>query len=76
MLIARIEYNNTICGNERMKKEEKFKTVIRIMTALLGIAAVYFVLYGRADHASSGSVERDKKKICVVIDAGHGCADP
>lgn len=59
-----------------MKKEEKFKTVIRIMTALLGIAAVYFVLYGRAEHASSGSVERDKKKICVVIDAGHGGADP
>ncbi len=59
-----------------MKKEEKFKTVIRIMTALLVMVAVYFVLYGRAEHASSGSVERDKKKICVVIDAGHGGADP
>lgn len=42
------------------------------MTALIGIAAVYFVLYGRNEQASSGKVEREKKKICVVIDAGHG----
>lgn len=46
------------------------------MTALIGIAAVYFVLYGRNEQASSGKVEREKKKICVVIDAGHGGADP
>lgn len=46
------------------------------MTALLGIAAVYFVLYGRSEQASSGKVEQEKKKICVVIDAGHGGADP
>lgn len=46
------------------------------MTALIGIAAVYFVLYGRNEQASSGKVEQEKKKICVVIDAGHGGADP
>lgn len=59
-----------------MKREENLKTAIRVMTALIGIAAVYFVLYGRNEQASSGKVERDKKKICVVIDAGHGGADP
>jgi len=76
LLISRIEYNNIICGNERMKREENLKTAIRVMTALLVIAAVYFVLYGRSEQASSGRVEQDKKKPCVVIDAGHGGADP
>lgn len=46
------------------------------MTALLGIVAVCFVLYGRSEQASSGKVEREGKKPCVVIDAGHGGADP
>lgn len=46
------------------------------MTALLIMVAVYFVLYGRSEQASSGRVEQEKKKSCVVIDAGHGGADP
>lgn len=46
------------------------------MTALVGIAAVYFVLYGRSEQASSGRVKQGKEKPCVVIDAGHGGADP
>lgn len=46
------------------------------MTALLIMVAVYFVLYERSEQASSGKVEQEKKKLCVVIDAGHGGADP
>lgn len=46
------------------------------MTALLIMVAVYFVLYERSEQASSGKVEQEKKKPCVVIDAGHGGADP
>lgn len=46
------------------------------MTALLIMVAVYFVLYERSEQASSGKVEQEKKKNCVVIDAGHGGADP
>ncbi len=46
------------------------------MTALLVMVAVYFVLYGRSEQASSGKVGQEKKKPCVVIDAGHGGADP
>lgn len=76
LLISRIKYNNILCGNERMKREENLKTAIRVMTALLVIVAVYFVLYGRSEQASSGKVEQEKKKPCVVIDAGHGGADP
>lgn len=59
-----------------MKREENLKTAIRVMTALLIMVAVYFVLYGRSEQASSGRVEQEKKKPCVVIDAGHGGADP
>ena len=76
MLFRSIEYNNIVCGNERMKREGNLKTAIRIMTALVGIAAVYFVLYGRSEQASSGGVEQKKDRPCVVIDAGHGGADP
>jgi len=46
------------------------------MTALLAIVSVYFVLYGRSREASSGDVREEKKRPCVVIDAGHGGADP
>ena len=59
-----------------MKREENLKLAIRIMTALVGIAAVYFVLYGRSEQASSDKVKQGKEKPCVVIDAGHGGADP
>ncbi len=76
LLISRIKYNNIICGNERMKREENLKTAIKVMTALLVMVVVYFVLYGRSEQASSGKVGQEKKKPCVVIDAGHGGADP
>lgn len=46
------------------------------MTALVGIAAVYFVLYERSEQASSDGVRQKTEKPCVVIDAGHGGADP
>lgn len=45
------------------------------MTALLIMVAVYFVLYERSEQASSGKVEQEKKKNCVVIDAGHGSSN-
>lgn len=59
-----------------MKREENLKTAIKVMTALLVMVAVYFVLYGRSEQASSGKVGQEKKKPCVVIDAGHGEPTP
>lgn len=76
LLISRIKYNNIICGNERMKREEKLKKATGAMAALLGIVAVCFALYGGSEQVSSEKAEREKKKNCVVIDAGHGGADP
>ena len=46
------------------------------MAALLIMVSVYFLAYRRTEQASSGQVAADKKKPCVVVDAGHGGADP
>ncbi len=51
---------------------------MRILLFALMIAAVGFILRGGAKLVSSGSIltHKDKERPCVVIDAGHGGADP
>lgn len=61
-----------------MMRSEKQKTAVRIAVALLIMAALYFLAFQKAEQASSDKVvsETKKQKPCVVIDAGHGGADP
>lgn len=59
-----------------MKQTEWYKTSIRIMTVLILMASVYFIAYQRTEQASSDRIVNEKRKPCVVIDAGHGGADP
>ena len=59
-----------------MKQTEWYKTSIRIMTVLILMASVYFIAYQRTEQASSDRIVNEKGKPCVVIDAGHGGADP
>ncbi len=60
---------------KQIKKTEHNKTTIRIMAALLIMVSVYFLAYQRVRQTSSEQVI-NKKKPCVVIDAGHGGKDP
>ncbi|MCM1088233.1 MAG: N-acetylmuramoyl-L-alanine amidase [Muribaculaceae bacterium] len=59
-----------------MKREGAYKTGIKVMAALLVMASVYFLAYQRSERVSSDKVATEKKKPCIVIDAGHGGADP
>lgn len=61
---------------EKTKKKERDKTTIRIMAALLVMVSVYFLAYQRVRQVSSEQVMTKKEKPCVIIDAGHGGADP
>lgn len=61
------------------EKSGKYDGIVRIGLLLMLAAAFGFALRGGARIASSGSILTDKtgeKKPCVVIDAGHGGADP
>lgn len=56
---------------------DKYDKIVRIVLFLLLFAAMGFAMRGGARLVSSGSVEKaGKEKLCVVIDAGHGGADP
>lgn len=56
---------------------DKYDKIVRVVLFLLLFAAMGFALRGGARLVSSGSVETaGKEKLCVVIDAGHGGADP
>lgn len=63
-----------------MEKVEsgKYDNVVRGLLWALMIAAVGFALRGGVRMVSSGRVltHKDKARPCVVIDAGHGGADP
>ena len=59
-----------------MKQEKRYEMMIRIMAALLLVLSVNFVVQQRSIRTSSEQVVTEKKKQCVVIDAGHGGADP
>ena len=61
------------------EKSEKYDKIVRIGLLLLLLAAFGFALRGGARMVSANRVLTDKtekKKPCVVIDAGHGGADP
>lgn len=58
---------------------EKQKKVLSLIMAAVLLVSMYFVAREGAAYASSEKVipeEENKKKGCVVIDAGHGGADP
>lgn len=59
-----------------MEQEKRYQVMIRIMAALLLLLSVNFVVQQRIIRTSSEQVVTEKKKPCVVIDAGHGGADP
>ena len=59
-----------------MKQKEKYKTGTRIMAPLFIMVSVYSLAYQTTEQASSRQVTTEKKKLCVVVDAGHGGADP
>lgn len=64
-----------------MEKEKsgKYDKIVRVGLLLLLLAAFGFALRGGARMVSANRVLTDKtekKKPCVVIDAGHGGADP
>lgn len=61
------------------EKSEKYEKIVRTGLFLLLLAAFGFALRGGAFMVSSSRVLTDregKEKPCVVIDAGHGGADP
>ena len=59
-----------------MKRAENFKTLIRVTAALLIMTSVYFLMYQKTEQTNSGGVVSNNKKTRVIIDAGHGGADP
>lgn len=59
-----------------MKQKENLQTIVKVTAVLLVMTAVYFFAYQRTAQTSSGSAAENKEKPCVVIDAGHGGADP
>lgn len=61
---------------EQTKKTERDKIISRIMAALLVMVSAYLLAYPRAVQPTSGEIVSEKEKPCVVIDAGHGGADP
>ena len=59
--------------------DERQKKVMGIIMAVILLVSMYFVAKEGAAYVNSGRVETGKKKkdkFCVVIDAGHGGADP
>lgn len=59
-----------------MKKKEKIKIIVRVTAFLLAMAAVYFLPYYKKSQTVLSGAVTERKKPCVVIDAGHGGADP
>lgn len=58
------------------KKPEDYEKLVRIALLTLMLVAACFIVRGGSQMVSSGEVEMQKKLPCVVIDAGHGGADP
>ncbi len=59
-----------------MKHEETLKLLIRITSVMLIMTSVYFLTYQKAEQTASQGIVAEDKKTCVIIDAGHGGADP
>lgn len=61
------------------KKPEDYERLFRAVLLILMLAAVCMIVRGGrrlASSASSGEVETGRARPCVVVDAGHGGADP
>lgn len=58
------------------KKPEEYERLIRTILLALMLVSVYFIIRGGAKLTSSQQVVTEAVKPCVVIDAGHGGADP
>ena len=61
------------------KKPEDYEALVRTILLLLMLVTVCFIIRGGSrlvSSVSSEEVETSKEKLCVVIDAGHGGADP
>lgn len=61
------------------RKPEDYERLFRAVLSVLMVAAVCMIMRGglkRMSPVSSGSVETTEGKPCVVVDAGHGGADP
>ncbi len=59
--------------------EEKQKKILGMVMAAVLLVSMYFLAGESAAYVNSGRVEEGKElkeKFCVVIDAGHGGADP
>ncbi len=61
--------------------DEKQKKILSIVMAVILLVSMYFVAresaaYVNADKVISGKSKGSSEEICVVIDAGHGGADP
>lgn len=59
-----------------MKRAENLKALIRVTAVLLIMTSVYYLAYQKTEQTSSKGVVTEKKKITIVIDAGHGGTDP
>lgn len=60
-------------------KPEDYDRLVRTALLILMLAAAFFIVRGGrrlASSVSSGEVETVKPHPCVVVDAGHGGADP
>ena len=63
----------------KRKKPENKEAFVRTILLLLMLVTVCFIIRGGrklVSSVSSGAVETPKDRPCVVIDAGHGGADP
>lgn len=60
--------------NERIQEWEA-KALYLVMGLML-VATAYFTVKNTAAYVNSGQVKEKQYKWCVVIDAGHGGADP
>ena len=62
--------------NMEKEKSVKYDGIVKIGLLMLLLAAFGFALRGGARIVSSDRIATEKEKPCVVIDAGHGGADP
>lgn len=58
------------------KTPEEYERLIRTILLALMLVSVYFIIRGGARLTASLQIETKPAKPCVVIDAGHGGADP
>lgn len=58
------------------KTPEEYERLIRTILLALMLVSVYFIIRGGVKFTSSGRIAEKPARPCVVIDAGHGGADP